>query len=238
MATSNDTDRELIISEIKRLENELGRTPGMEIFAKNTGIGKHRWYGKIWSKWSDALLEAGLEANQLQQKYDSSKLLHLLAAQVREFGKIPTQAELNILRTRGADLPHPEIFSRHFGGERGVRNALVEHCKTNAEYSDLLQYLPDSTTPSVEPKRNDGHVYLLKSGDHYKIGRTSTLERRIKEISVALPEAVSLEHAIATDDPIGIEAYWHRRFADQRANGEWFKLSREDVRAFKKRRFQ
>ena len=82
-----------------------------------------------------------------------------------------------------------------------------------------------------------GYVYLFKSGKHYKIGRSNAPERRAYEVRLQMPEKVEAVHTIATDDPEGIEAYWHRRLAGKRANGEWFALTPEDVAAFASRSY-
>ncbi|MGH9466150.1 MAG: GIY-YIG nuclease family protein [Terriglobales bacterium] len=83
----------------------------------------------------------------------------------------------------------------------------------------------------------DGFVYLLKSGRYFKIGRTNNDGRREYEIRIQMPEPVKRLHSISTDDPQGIEEYWHRRFASKRRNGEWFDLDPADIAAFRRRNF-
>lgn len=70
-----------------------------------------------------------------------------------------------------------------------------------------------------------------------KNGRSNSAGRRKYELSLQLPEKVQPIHTIQTDDPTGIEAYWHRRFEAKRKNGEWFDLDRNDVATFCRRKF-
>lgn len=58
--------------------------------------------------------------------------------------------------------------------------------------------------------------------------------RRGNELKIQLPENLDLIHEIKTDDPSGIEAYWHRRFEAKRMQGEWFDLNSTDIKAFKR----
>lgn len=206
------------------------------------------WYGSLFRRWGDALAEAGYEPNEKQDKLSPEHVLREYAKVVRHFGRVPAAIDLRMYSRERPEVPGHTTFINHFGNKAGLDAALARWVCGQDEFQDLIAMLPPpKESPIVEAagaparggvRRTEGLVYLLKSGDHYKIGRSQELERRVREIRIAMPEEVSLVHSIRTDDPSGIEAYWHNRFKERRANGEWFRLNAADVRAFKRRKFQ
>lgn len=232
--------RDLIVKEIKRLADAAGgKPPGVKAFTSATGITEAKWRGLIWARWGDALTEAGYEPNTLTAALPDDDVLTPIATLTRELGRLPTRAEIALQSARNPDLPSPGAVQRRYPTNQRLIEALLALSARDG-WTDLATILPapEHNAAMANRAKEDGSVYLLRSGAHYKIGRSDQLERRVKEIRVALPEAVTLIHSIRTDDAPGIEAYWHRRFADRRANGEWFALTPEDVRAFCRRTFQ
>ena len=139
------------------------------------------------------------------------------------------------------DFPNDRAISRRFRSTANMVRQLAEWAGADESRTDVAAMLAGRfSEPEPDAKRSsEGFVYLIKWGVNYKIGRGDQLERRVKQVRTGLPDNGSLVHAIRTDDPPGIEAYWHRRFADRRAqNGEWFKLTKADVAAFRRRNFQ
>ena len=108
---------------------------------------------------------------------------------------------------------------------------MIQLCRTRADRP------PKEPAPDTRGSEEVGLVYLLRSGRYYKIGKTNAAGRRERELAIQLPEKSATVHVIRTDDPTGIEAYWHKRFESKRKHGEWFELRTYDVNAFKRRRF-
>jgi Meiotically up-regulated gene 113/Homing endonuclease associated repeat len=238
--------RDQIVAEIKRLATELGRAPGKQLFANETGIREHDWAGKYWARWTDALAEAGLSGNALQGKMDDTVLAVMLADEIRRLGRFPTSRDLMMRAREQPGFPSATTFQAR-GGKAGMVAMVRAYCEAQpSDWADVLGLLPGATATEPrlattrEPEVVLGYVYLVKSGSRYKIGMSTDVQRRLLQLNTGMPDAGELIHVINTDDPAGIEAYWHRRFADRRVrpDAEWFALIPEDVRAFRRRRFQ
>lgn len=216
---------------------------GRERFYQETGIKETDWSGKHWARWSDAVKEAGYTPNQLQARIEENALLESLALLTRELGRWPAVAELKLKAAHEQGFPSHNTF-RRFGNKAEQIAKLVTYCREQPNFVDVVDLVPSVAEDLVALRPDDdapeaaiGFVYLVKAAKYFKIGRSNSFERRSRELAIQLPERVETVHVIRTDDPIGIELYWHRRFEAKRKNGEWFELSAQDVKAFKRRKF-
>lgn len=236
-------DKAYILEEIKRTARENGGVPlGRVRFADETGIRVRDWSGLHWARWADAVREAGFSANQLNCAFEREGLLEKYADFARELGRLPAKADLQMKRRSDSAFPSHNTFNR-LGAKADLVAQLREFCRLHLGYEGVVRWC-DGYEPaglsdeSTEPQDVAiGYVYLIKSGRFYKIGRSNSVGRREYELAIQLPEATTSVHVIRTDDPSGIEVYWHKRFESKRMNGEWFDLNASDITAFKRRKF-
>src|SRR6266508_3209671 len=218
-----------ILEEIKRTAKANGGLPlGRLRFFTETGIKESDWRGVHWVRWNDAVREAGFTPNQKTAAYDDEWLITKLIAFARELGHFPVWAELRMKGRSAEDFPNDNTF-RKFGSKEQIVARVADYCRTNKDCDDVLALCgaaSDSGHSEPDDDSDDaeeiGFVYLLKSGRFYKIGRSNACGRRARELAIQLPERATLVHQICTDDPVGIESYWHQRFEPRRKNGEWF----------------
>jgi hypothetical protein len=234
-----------IIAEIQRLaaQND-GAPPGHNRFETTTGIKYSDWFGIHWARWGDAVREAGFDANKLTVAYEKENLLQAYAELSKELGRLPVPGDLKLKRRASVKFPSSNTF-RRLGNKRELLRQVAEFCRSKKGLEIVAEQCEDFLRTATSPVDHDGrsnedlrlgYVYLLKHGSRreYKIGRTNNRLRREGEIGIELPEKIEPIHVIETDDPAGVEAYWHRRFADKRLKNEWFALAADDVRAFKR----
>jgi hypothetical protein len=140
------------------------------------------------------------------------------------------------------EFPSHGAFSR-LGSKIQRVLKVAEYCRTHEGLQDVLELCPDLIDLKQHHREKDvvteeiGFVYLIKSGRYYKNGRSNSSGRREYELAIQLPERANKVHEIRTDDPVGIETYWHKRFESKSKNGEWFDLSPLDIKAFRRRKF-
>ena len=240
-------DRDHILREIRRTAAENGGVPlGSRRFATLTGIRNPDWEGKLWARWGDALTEAGFKPNEPKKAYPGDFLLEKLAGLTRELGRVPTRNDMRMKDHPDPTFPSSNTFERVGKGRKQLAASVLSFCKNHEGFGDVaaicetLDAIANIPISEEHQTTNDksgwGYVYLGKSGRYYKIGRSNSVGRRNYELDIQLPENF-IYSSIKTDDPEGIERYWHERFRLKRKNGEWVDLTAQDVSTFRRRKF-
>jgi hypothetical protein len=253
-------DKEQFLNEVRRIAQENGGTPpGSRSFYAQTDTRESTWIGKPWNEWNnwnDVLEEAGYVRRIKNQKLPTSNVLEELALLTKKLGRFPVTLDMRREKRTNSNFPNDKTLLTAFGSREESLKALKDYCSAQPHFSELLPILErtilsstfksdralNNNVPDDEPM-NIGYIYLIKSHDVYKIGCTRAPYRRAAEIANQSARGAELLHLISTDDPEGIEKYWHRRFADQavqalnKASGEWFHLTAADIKAIKQRKF-
>jgi hypothetical protein len=232
--------KEEILSKMKRTAIANGGKPlGHKRFADETGIRPCDWQ-KYWSTYGNLVSEAGLTPNKPYTKYPKGVLEEKIIHVIRKLRKYPTINELRLEKLSEQGFPFRAIKRRW----NEVKRDVIQYCENNPGHDDILEICQ----PIIEQLRDKenghhasqsntgvGQVYLYRRGKYYKIGFSKDLVRRGKEIQIETPDPLKLIHRIVTDDPSGVEAYWHKRFENKRyKDSEFFSLNSQDITAFKR----
>ena len=83
-----------------------------------------------------------------------------------------------------------------------------------------------------------GYVYLIGeigNDNRYKIGSTrcKDVNKRLKQLQTGNSEELYIKESFETTRPFRLEKMLHNRFKSSNLIGEWFELSKDDVRGFK-----
>lgn len=240
-------NKQHILDEIRRTAAANGGRPlGRDRFEQETGIREGDWSGRYWARWNDAVREAGFAPNQMNTAMEDDVLIGQLALLARQLGRFPVRMEMRMHKREHPSFPNDKVFDR-FGSKTDLVGVVRVYCSRHAGFEDVSGICAavevEQPVPAEVPadELEVGYVYLalMKVGreKRYKIGKADIVGRRTRQIAVELPEELELVHAISTDDAYGIESYWHKRFATKRRGGEWFDLSADDVKAFRRRKF-
>jgi hypothetical protein len=239
--------RDALLKAIQEAAAENGgKAPGVRAFRKYSGVTRNDFHKAGFSNYGDAVAAAGLTPNALTAAPDASEVLDAVLAFTVKKGRPPTQAEMRVARIQDSAFPSEHVvvtLARARG--KTLPALLLEHARAHG-HDEAVRVLEAAAPAGASDRprtlsaraKVTGHVYLLRHGQDYKIGRSNDVARRRREVALLLPQDLEEVHRIDTDDPEGIERYWHERFKPRHVRGEWFRLTGDDVAAFKRRRYQ
>lgn len=194
--SGSSMDKKHILDEIVRTARENdGRPLGRRRFGKETGIKESDWLGLHWARWGDAIREAGFEPNQMVVSRDEEELIEDFISLMRKLSRFPTSAEIQMERRSGSTTLPKNVFDR-FGSKSNLARRIADYCSDKPDFDNIVAMCVvaddsnENLRPDVETAQSSesfGFVYLMKSGRHYKIGRSNSVGRREYELAIQLP---------------------------------------------------
>jgi hypothetical protein len=161
--------KQQILDEIRRTAKQNGVVAlGHKRFEQETGIRHADWWGKHWGRWGDAVTEAGLSPNTLQDAFSDDILLEKLIAFIRELGRFPGNGDLRLKKRKDPAFPNDKVFDAHFGSRAQLRACVVDHCRSHPGHDEVPTLCgpvnsdgdDERGKPSTEVV---GFVYLMKA---------------------------------------------------------------------------
>src|SRR2546426_485439 len=130
-------EREHIIREIQRTASANGGAAlGWRRFEAETGIRYYDWYGQYWTRWGDAVREAGFEPNRMSEAYDDDFLLGRLVLLTRRLHRAPTQGDLLLATKNDPEFPSEKVF-RRLGSKLQRTARILAFCEANPGHDDI-----------------------------------------------------------------------------------------------------
>ena len=134
---------------------------------------------------------------------------------------------LAYLEAQHEDSAEPEELQVRFP-EYDVDAICAELLSAGLVTREALVIVPEPQTPVIE---NAGWVYVYECLGRYKVGVTSNLKRRLKQLRTHSPGMPSLIWQRKYPNPVEIESAIHKRLAVYRTHGEWYNCDRTIVDA-------
>lgn len=94
---------------------------------------------------------------------------------------------------------------------------------------DISDIIGVELSAHTEDKKTVEYCYLISDGRQFKIGKSVKPEERLKALKTANPRC----RLICYGDSV-TESYLHKYFSHRRVSGEWFNLTKHDVKVAKR----
>lgn len=149
--------KEEILLAIKREAAVNGGQPlGMPRFESATGIKPHDWRGRYWTKWNDALAEAGFAPNVWNAAVRSEgDLLLMLADLTRSLGHFPTRDEQDFHHRQDPRFPFNRNLVARLGTKASQVSRLLDFTHSHDGFEDVAAIVqPLATAKRATPRRS------------------------------------------------------------------------------------